>query len=539
MGMSNPSGERARAAAGNPNAGATDADGRACTSVARDRDLSSSEACNDGSAAPGTVADAGREVPLEHDGDGIGNRRTVDQIIDEMGFGRYQVWLLCLCGAGWAADILDLQVVAYLIPALLNDWEGETRARLGLAASFTFAGMLLGSLFWGLISDRYGRRPAFMLTSLCAAICGMASASSRGLGDLLAWRLLQGFGLGGNLAVDFSLFIEFAPTNSRGASSTLLTLFATVGSLSAAALAWALVDPTSGAGWRTFLLASSSPGLLIAALRTRMLESPLYLASQGRLAEAEAVLLAVGSYNRRPLAPGLRIHHPAATAATAAPARVRACAADLMSVLQRLLARGAMSARMRAMSALWFALSFSFYGFSVWGPSYFLARGFTAQGSYQALFSSVACQIPGTLVAAVLVESAGRQRLLVVFAVGCCLSILGFTAAHSSPTLMLLCSLSLNFNTAALWAVTYTFTLEIFPTALRTSAMGVCSAVARVSGILASFLGGVFLAQSVALSLLAYALSYALVAVIAGACLRDVDMTGLPLSRLEGPQPKP
>lgn len=534
--MSNASGEGARAAAGNTNAGATDAEGRACMCVARDRDLSSSEACDDGSAAPGTVADAGREVPLEHDGDGIGNLRTVDQVIDEMGFGRYQVWLLCLCGAGWAADILDLQVVAYLIPALLNDWEGETRARLGLAASFTFAGMLLGSLFWGLISDRYGRRPAFMLTSLCAAICGMASASSRGLGDLLAWRLLQGFGLGGNLAVDFSLFIEFAPTNSRGASSTLLTLFATAGSLSAAALAWALVDPTTGTGWRTFLLASSSPGLLIAALRTRMLESPLFLASQGRLAEAEAVLLAVSSYNRRPLAPGLRIHHPSEPAQ---PARVCACAADLMSVVQRLLARGAMCGRMRAMSALWFALSFSFYGFSVWGPSYFLARGFTSQGSYQALFSSVACQIPGTLAAAVLVESAGRQRLLLVFAVGCCLSILGFTAAHSSPTLMLLCSLVLNFNTAALWAVTYTFTLEIFPTALRTSAMGVCSAVARVSGILASFLGGVFLAQSLALSLLAYAFSYALVAVIAGACLGDVDMTGLPLSRLEGPHPKP
>ena len=60
-----------------------------------------------------------------------------------------------------------------------------------------------------------------------------------------------------------------------------------------------------------------------------------------------------------------------------------------------------------------------------------------------------------------------------------------------------------------------------------------------ILGSLSILLGGVFLAQSVALSLLAYALSYALVAVIAVACLRDVDMTGLPLSRLEGPQPKP
>ena len=49
------------------------------------------------------------------------NAKTVDQVIDSIGFGRYQVWLLCLCGAGWAADILDLQVVAYLIPVLAKD----------------------------------------------------------------------------------------------------------------------------------------------------------------------------------------------------------------------------------------------------------------------------------------------------------------------------------------------------------------------------------------------------------------------------------
>jgi AAHS family 4-hydroxybenzoate transporter-like MFS transporter len=91
---------------------------------------------------------------------------------------RYQAWLLCLCGVGWAADILDVQAVAYLIPALINDWQ-ESRARLGLAASFTFVGMLFGSLFWGVISDRYGRRPAFMLTSLCAGACGMGASVSK------------------------------------------------------------------------------------------------------------------------------------------------------------------------------------------------------------------------------------------------------------------------------------------------------------------------------------------------------------------------
>lgn len=47
------------------------------------------------------------------------------------------------------------------------------------------------------------------------------------------------------------------------------------------------------------------------------------------------------------------------------------------------------------MSALWFALSFGFYGFSVWGPAYFKARGFQTSGVYQAITLSVLCQLPG------------------------------------------------------------------------------------------------------------------------------------------------
>ena len=237
---------------------------------------------------------------------------TVDEVIDGMGFGQYQVWLLSLCGAGWAADILDLQVIAYLIPALVKDWQ-VARAQLGIAASSTFLGMLLGSLFWGVISDRYGRRPAFMFTSLCAGVFGMAASTSMNVSHLVFWRLLQGFGLGGNLAVDFSLYMEFVPTNMRGKSSMVLTVFASLGSMSAAALAYMLLDPLNGTGWRLFLLLAAAPGIAIAALRARMLESPYFLASLGNLKEAEQVLRAVADFNGTPLAAPISLRQPSLT----------------------------------------------------------------------------------------------------------------------------------------------------------------------------------------------------------------------------------
>ena len=164
---------------------------------------------------------------------------------------------------------------------------------------------------------RLGRKPAFMMTTLIAGSFGMLAATSGNVWYLVTCRAVQGFGLGGNLAVDFSLFMEYVPTESRGRMTTFLTIFATIGSLIASGLAWALSDtagatpnpkplPTrllplsvlsSGlfvcAGWRVFLVLVSAPGLLIAAARSQMLESPHFLATSGRMDECYEVLSTV------------------------------------------------------------------------------------------------------------------------------------------------------------------------------------------------------------------------------------------------------
>lgn len=132
------------------------------------------------------------------------------------------------------------------------------------------------------------------MTMLVAGCCGMLAATSANIEALVAWRFSQGFGLGGNLAVDFSLFMEFVPTANRGPLTVLMTIFATFGSLTAAGLAWSLID---SAGWRIFLVLCSAPGVLIAVGRMSMLESPHYLANAGRREECLKVLQKVAAHN--------------------------------------------------------------------------------------------------------------------------------------------------------------------------------------------------------------------------------------------------
>mmetsp|Transcript_26687 Transcript_26687/g.41766 ORF Transcript_26687/g.41766 Transcript_26687/m.41766 type:complete len:255 (-) Transcript_26687:58-822(-) len=195
------------------------------------------------------------------------------------------------------------------------------------------------------------------------------------------------------------------------------------------------------------------------------------------------------------------------------------------------MSRGVLRWRILFSSVHWFALSFGFYGVSVWQPSIFEKRGFEPQASSMAVFTSVACQLPGTLSAAYLVDRIGRRVVLIACSIGCCLFVSAFALART-PSLMLLANWFLNFSTAALWAVTYTFTPEIFPTWSRTSAMGICSFVARVSGILVSAIGGALLETSVDWSLGSYAVAYAVCAVTN--MIIGVDMTRAPLSDVIG-----
>ena len=79
---------------------------------------------------------------------------TLDALIDSAGFGWYQYKLFLVCGTGWAADIANLVVVSFLPDSIMAEWPDVTKVQASLPASGSFLGMLLGSVFWGMLADR-------------------------------------------------------------------------------------------------------------------------------------------------------------------------------------------------------------------------------------------------------------------------------------------------------------------------------------------------------------------------------------------------
>jgi putative MFS transporter len=174
---------------------------------------------------------------------------TYDQAIDQIGYGRFQRRLMWICGLGWAADAMEVLLIAFVLPAIGEEW-GLTNQQKGLLATSVFLGMLAGAWFWGWISDHIGRKTGFMSTVAIDSIFGLLSALSPSFPWLVVLRTATGFGVGGTLPVDYSTFPEYLPSHKRGHYLVLLESF------------WAL----GGVGsCRAGLACGTQPGLALAA----------------------------------------------------------------------------------------------------------------------------------------------------------------------------------------------------------------------------------------------------------------------------------
>ena len=117
-------------------------------------------------------------------------------LIDARPLGRFQVWVLVLIGCSVIMDGFDLQAMGFVAPALVQAWGIELPA-LGPIFGAGLFGMLLGSLIMSLLADRIGRRPVLIGATLIFGFCMLGTALTRSVPEMMALRLLTGFGIGG------------------------------------------------------------------------------------------------------------------------------------------------------------------------------------------------------------------------------------------------------------------------------------------------------------------------------------------------------
>jgi len=414
---------------------------------------------------------------------------TIDDVIEQIGVGRFQWRLLFVNGLTWAADAMEVLIAGFVLPGVIAAFALQnSRSQQTLFLSAAFAGMFLGALVWGAVADRFGRRNVFLLTVLLDALFGLASALAPSFGLLVAFRFLTGFAVGGTLPVDYSLLAEYVPTKQRGRFLVYLESFWALGTIIVAALSWFLFSQFVPAeAWRWVLGISAVPGLIGYWIRRGVPESPRYLMIKGRPEEARAVLETIARENGRSVTIGT-IELPRGAAKV-----------PFAAIWQGMLAR-----RTILLSITWFSLSLGYYGIFTWLPRFFQAQGFELLPAYQNTLILALSQIPGYMLAAYLVDRIGRRPTLALYLFASAAASFLFATATTTTTILLTSNL-LSFSLLGAWGALYVFSPELYPTDARTTGMGWVSAMARLASIFAPSVGGALLGYSLELALSVYA----------------------------------
>lgn len=189
------------------------------------------------------------------------------------------------CFLGWTLDAFDYFLLTLCLTSIAADFHVGIKS-VAEAIFWTLAMRPVGAFLFGLMAERFGRRPTLMLNIVSFSVLGLASAFAPTIGSFLICRGLFGVAMGGEWGVGAALAFETLPAEGRGFFSGLLQEGYVVGSLLAAALYWLLFPHLHGTGmfvgWRVMFMIGALPALLAFYLRFKVEESPVWLAAKQR-----------------------------------------------------------------------------------------------------------------------------------------------------------------------------------------------------------------------------------------------------------------
>lgn len=401
--------------------------------------------------------------------------------LETLPVGSFHYKLLVVTGLGWLFDSMDTGLISFVLPVLAKEW-GLSPEQVGWIGSVGLIGMALGAVLAGTIADKFGRKNVFAATvvlySVSTGLCALAWSYE----SLLTFRFLVGFGLGGELPVAATLMSEYAPTHLRGRFIVLLESFWGLGWLVAALISYFVIPAF---GWHIAFIIGALPAVYVFLIRLHMPESIRYLLSKGRVDEAREIILSLEKKLGVPSKPFDKEFVEEST--------------PIFKLNVWTLWTKAFRVRTLMLWIAWFGIVFSYYGIFMWLPSIVFAQGFEVVKTFEYVLIMTLAQLPGYFAAAWLVDIIGRRYTLSSFLLmsGVCAYFFGSAATANG---ILTWGAAMSFFNLGAWGVIYTYTPELYPTAIRALGSGWAAGFGRIGGMLAPMLVGVLLAGGAQMS---------------------------------------
>ena len=403
-----------------------------------------------------------------------------------MPLGKFHRIFITLFSLGNFFDLYDIFIVAY-IGAALQQSGFLSLKQFSLFVASGFLGMFFGTIFFGMGSDRMGRRVSFITLLLIYSAFTLAGAFAPTAGWLIAMRFFAGVGIGAEIVVVDTYVTEIVPSHARGRYVAITQVAGFLGVPMAAILSRLLV-PTHFlmAGWRWVMVVGASGALLTWWFRRRLPESPRWLESQERIAEADAVLRSLEAESL-----SVTTANPTAEITEARPSSSpveRGRFAELWR--PPYLRRTVMLILFQTLQTI------GFYGFGNWAPTFLMKRGFSLVHSLQYTMLIALVSPVGPILCAWTSDRLERKWTIVVLALLVAVLGLGFGNAGTPVAVVAFGSLLTLCN---YWfsAAFHAFQAELFPTRIRATGVGFTYSWSRLSAAFSSLLIGAVLLHGV------------------------------------------
>jgi len=212
--------------------------------------------------------------------------------LDRLPWSRWHWLVVIALGVTWILDGLEVTLVGSIAGALTSkDTLGLTTSQATAAGSFYLAGAVVGALFFGYLTDRYGRRKLFMVTLGVYLVFTVATALAWGFWSFMIFRFLAGAGIGGEYSAINSAIDELVPARVRGRVALAINSSWWIGTAFAAGMTVVLLNVLAPSiGWRVGFALGAVLAIGILFIRHLVPESPRWLLTHGRADEAEQVV---------------------------------------------------------------------------------------------------------------------------------------------------------------------------------------------------------------------------------------------------------
>lgn len=371
-------------------------------------------------------------------------------------------------GIGLFFDMYEVYLAGTISSALTSEF-GIGKAVLPFFLGSAFMGMALGAWLLGGLADRIGRRKAFLLNLAIYSAASLLGAFAQDPWFLVATRFIAGIGVGAEFPVGDAYLADFLPKKLRGKWSGRAYTYALIAvPIVGFTALWLLPTAPLGVdGWRWLLAGGALGSLIILLVRRGLPESPRWLATVGRLPEADGVVARLEAEAGLAAHDGIQPeeahdHHD----------RVKMPASALFQKPYR--QRYFMWAVFHVLEVV------GYYGFGTLAPTVLLARGYNVTQSL--LYSSLSyIGYPvGSAISVFLLDRFERKYLLMITSGLMAAFGLGFGLSSDSVSIV---TFGFLFTvTGQIFANAYhVYQAEIFPTPVRGTAIGSTYALSRVS----------------------------------------------------------